>query len=1204
MANCFINCEIIHAEAGSSAVGLSAYLSRSQRTDYHTDEPFSFQQKPGLVSRGIIVPDDAPAWAEDGEKLWNAAQSADTTIDRRTKETRYCKNAQIAKHYVIALPKEISHEMREKLLIDFTKFHFGNAGVAVEWAIHEPDEENNNHHAHVLVSTRYLSESGFGKKARELNPDFGNRRDKNGERFSAVTTGNSWPDKWADYQNLWFCENGIDLEVDAKKLVREPHKGKAAHIEDGEINDVADEAKIESCEVARAHPELVFQRLLEKSPTITKQQMRKAFEKEGIDYHEIEDLVDRALLSEGALELFDRKKGQSVGRFTHKNINDIERDIVSFVDKISKQPVQRTNEQAFEKYCDQLTLEAEQIRGARWCIEKRFAIMQGDPGTGKSHTMKMIRQYVENVLGEKVYGVAPSNAVAEDMRKDGFQYGNTIHALIADIERGRILLNTQSRVIVDEAAMADTEILSKLTWHCARSGAALNLIGDDKQIPSVARGGIYTELREEHDAATLTDIRRQNNDQMKAASKLMSSGDVRGALCIYQELGALKFSETTEAAEAELLADYRNLTDKRKDGEPLPFVIAGLNASVDRMNSKIQQERRDRGEISNKTKDAIVRRREVKLGENEYMGLEVSVGDRIQMQGNDKLRDIYKGTVGTIVELSGGYMTPLKVTVLFDNGRKVELPPEYDTWNLGYCGTIHKSQGKTKPAVMQLRDNASQGRELSLVGMTRHKDIWKLYVGRDVAKNIDVLAKQMSKVGLKRASIHWDAKPYTANTLTEAEEATLNAASDDRDIDEIEAEHEARYQSSQAIESKPGRPDSTLVIKRVQVPKEAPKPFQAAQVPKLPIGSIIKSAAIATGAGLERIGQAGINIIIESKNIISEAANQFRIGMMISKIKSGEIPVVRTENGPMIKSSSLSKDEKRLFQAYSIEINEAIEKKHNENEYWELAKNYVKNEKFLTQLIKAKIEQLDEAGFRWYYENRIKISAENKALVEYVKAIDANSAEVMCADNSDGNIKMENDILFIRKRYKPFAEKQAADKRRADYEAAIKHAVERKNAVAKYEAEMKVIERYKAYVALGTNTPTHTHIYNVVGRIRMDATLGTPLEKSDYDYVADVASRLRDMPDAEQECKIATNIVCAMAYVRTRDYKEQNNDGYYHTALIAEKAMVMVLAELKQNDKYVESIVLESDLGDLAMHRVEAALAREQRKHSIKHRGM
>ena len=764
MANCFINAEIVHAERGSSAVGLSAYITRDQQTDHISGEHYSFQTKPGLVAHGMMLPEDAPDWASDAEALWNEAQAAELVNDRKTKETRYAKGAQVAKHYVIALPKELNDQQREQLLKDFVKFHFGSAGVACQWAIHEADEDNGNTHAHVLVSTRRLTSAGFGGKARDLNADFGSRKDAKGQRYSKVTADQKWPDRWADFQNNWFKDNNINLTVDPKKIVRQPHKGPLGHAKDSERTQTAIDAENESEIMARLQPDLVIDRILEMQPTFTKQELRKALGKEGIHGDDLEHLVEKAMTCGRVLTLFEKKNMGETQRYTTSNVYEQELETAGNVRLIAGQANKPLDEVLFNRLCEEATFDAEQWTGARHCLTSRFAIMQGDAGTGKSHTMGVVRRYAE-AAGERCWGVAPSNPVAEDMRQDGFRDAASIHGFLIALDKGRVVLNSRSRVICDEAAMADTAVFHRLAAHCAKAGAALTIVGDDKQIQSVARGGIYSELREEHGAALLQNIRRQNTKEMRQASKAISAGNVREALDIYERVDALRFMDTTDAAETELLRDYNDLAASKGRDDPLPFVIAGLNASVDRINKKIQQERITRGEIggARQTFDVVVNKKAATI--------EIGVGDRIQMRAGLKKDGIYNGTVATVL----GIGKQGQITAKFDSGKTVTIGRDFNEWTLGYCSTIHKSQGKTKPAVLQLRDNAAAGREMSLVGMTRHKTAWRLYVGRDIAKDMDALTRQMSRVQLKRAAIHWHARPYqpektdATNTVTNAQ---------------------------------------------------------------------------------------------------------------------------------------------------------------------------------------------------------------------------------------------------------------------------------------------------------------------------------------------------------------------------------------------------------------------------------------------------
>ena len=53
-------------------------------------------------------------------------------------------------------------------------------------------------------------------------------------------------------------------------------------------------------------------------------------------------------------------------------------------------------------------------------------------------------------------------------------------------------------VIVDEAAMLDTRVTRELLLEARRGGARLILAGDDRQLASIERGGLFSELKQRH----------------------------------------------------------------------------------------------------------------------------------------------------------------------------------------------------------------------------------------------------------------------------------------------------------------------------------------------------------------------------------------------------------------------------------------------------------------------------------------------------------------------------------------------------------------------------------------------------------------------------------------------------------------------------------------------------------------------------------
>jgi hypothetical protein len=208
-----LSIKTISRSEGRSATAAAAYRSANKITDERTGEIHDYTRKSGVEYTEIILPANAPDWATDRAALWNAAEQSETR-----------KNSTVAREFEIALPAELSATERQRLAIDFAKEIVERHKVAADVAIHEPSRggDNRNHHAHILISTRQLTENGFTQKTRELD----DRKSGEVER---------WRERFATLQNQRFEQNGIDETVDhrtlkAQGIDREPtkHLGVAA----------------------------------------------------------------------------------------------------------------------------------------------------------------------------------------------------------------------------------------------------------------------------------------------------------------------------------------------------------------------------------------------------------------------------------------------------------------------------------------------------------------------------------------------------------------------------------------------------------------------------------------------------------------------------------------------------------------------------------------------------------------------------------------------------------------------------------------------------------------------------------------------------------------------------------------------------------------------------------------------------------------
>src|SRR3546814_21120880 len=92
-----------------------------------------------------MLPTDAPEWAADRERLWNAAELAETR-----------KNATVAREYEIALPVELSADERRELALGLAREISERQGAAGDVSIRAPGREGDQStpHAHLLTTTR------------------------------------------------------------------------------------------------------------------------------------------------------------------------------------------------------------------------------------------------------------------------------------------------------------------------------------------------------------------------------------------------------------------------------------------------------------------------------------------------------------------------------------------------------------------------------------------------------------------------------------------------------------------------------------------------------------------------------------------------------------------------------------------------------------------------------------------------------------------------------------------------------------------------------------------------------------------------------------------------------------------------------------------------------------------------------------------
>ena len=326
------------------------------------------------------------------------------------------------------------------------------------------------------------------------------------------------------------------------------------------------------------------------------------------------------------------------------------------------------------------------------CLENKISIITGGPGVGKT---TIIRALVDIYRARKLKVVlaAPTGRAARRMTESVGMQAQTIHRLLKwNPVTNHFVYNEENKLdgdvfIFDETSMVDINLANDL-FAALPSSAALTLVGDTDQLPSVGPGNVLGDLIKSGLVAStrLTEIFRQalgglivaNAHHVNAGEPLeIRQGEsdfyfIRcedPVQCVHR---AIEFMTTRIPRKFGLdpLADVQVLTPMRRN-------LLG----TENLNFELQK-------ALNPTGAAVVRG-----------GTTFRVGDRVMQLRNNYDKDVYNGDVGFVKAVEPERRS---LVVTFD-GRPVRYEPgDLDELVLAYATTIHKSQGSEYPAVIVL----------------------------------------------------------------------------------------------------------------------------------------------------------------------------------------------------------------------------------------------------------------------------------------------------------------------------------------------------------------------------------------------------------------------------------------------------------------------------------------------------------------------
>lgn len=113
MPNPHFDISIVQRSKGKSAVAGAAYQSGEKLFSEYDQTYKDYRNKHGIVYTEILLPPNAPPEYADRATLWNAAEEVEKQW-----------NSQLARRFVLALPREIPSELYPKMVRDYCEEHF------------------------------------------------------------------------------------------------------------------------------------------------------------------------------------------------------------------------------------------------------------------------------------------------------------------------------------------------------------------------------------------------------------------------------------------------------------------------------------------------------------------------------------------------------------------------------------------------------------------------------------------------------------------------------------------------------------------------------------------------------------------------------------------------------------------------------------------------------------------------------------------------------------------------------------------------------------------------------------------------------------------------------------------------------------------------------------------------------------------------
>ena len=779
--------EIGKRSAGKNAVFGAAYIRGEKRTCDRTGETKDFSDKPDIIYKNTFLPIDSPAWAlnlrnssvvdSEGKKhtdatgeqfstyAWNQIEFAEKRVD-----------SQLYFHDDFALPNALTQEQSIELVHDFVTNHLAINGLFCDVAIHW---DEHNHHAHVLMPIRTLTDEGFSQKIRCTKSEL-------------AQEVNRVREAWAFRVNEKMHVLGMNERIDHRsykargiELIPTVKVGKFAHFPEQAIakrkqqeNEVIKKA---NSDAIQTNPSILAEKILQEHTVfdsnsvideINRYVILDKLKAEEVAINEPTDpillkLLDSIQHSEGifnertlkrnVLELvnseddFQRIYYQIIsnehivclglgedGRehFVGRHAFDLENNLLKTTHALSSRSTFKVSTSLVRQIGKQFGLNPAQQRALLHLTRSgNVALVCGYAGTGKTYMLKAAKEVWEQ-SGYNLIGMATAGKAASGLEIETGIPSKTIYGFLRAVKENQIHVDDKTILVMDEMGMTSLDDMSAVLNIAHTQGAKFTGVGDIEQTQPVGRGAPQRAMVDALGAVYLDTIIRQEVDWQRVATIYFETKQTGLGFDLYNSHGCVHLHETNLKAEQETVAQWYANYSTQTQASIKDFIMAAFkNDTVAVLNTMARAKLVEQGVIE---QGALI--------STETGTLSISVGERLLLTKNDHKTGVRNGDFATVLSLSDEAQT---LTVQLDGGTRVEINyEEYRHFTYGYAATVHKLQGHTTKECHVLVDSEGWDRHKFLVAATRHKTRLNIHASQEQFVDKSHLKSCVSRHGL------------------------------------------------------------------------------------------------------------------------------------------------------------------------------------------------------------------------------------------------------------------------------------------------------------------------------------------------------------------------------------------------------------------------------------------------------------------------